>query len=217
MCIRDSRYTDRAVVYTTDTTGPLLYKYFLYEYATSQAIALQSGTAGKSVDIIYSGITDASFITQGQTIASGGVYGAGVLDGVLQVWSNDRPKGLQIETGSYKGTGTYGSSKPNSITFSFVPKIVFIGCNWHQDGAQKGIQYTSALFYAYGLTDTYRANGYEAGFATSDNGTRNASSFNYAKLVGSTLSWYYTGTSSQDTRQMNSSNTSAPYQYLAIG
>lgn len=211
------RYTDRAVVYTTATTGPLLYKYFLYEYATSQAIALQSGTAGKSVDIIYSGITDASFITQGQTIASGGVYGAGVLDGVLQVWSNDRPKGLQIETGSYKGTGTYGSSKPNSITFSFVPKIVFIGCNWHQDGAQKGIQYTSALFYAYGLTDTYRANGYEAGFATSDNGTRNASSFNYAKLVGSTLSWYYTGTSSQDTSQMNSSNTSAPYQYLAIG
>ena len=183
----------------------------------STAIALQSGTAGQSIDIIYSGITDASFITQGQTIASGGVYGAGVLDGVLQVWSNDRPKGLQIETGSYKGTGTYGSSKPNSITFSFVPKIVFIGCNWHQDGAQKGIQYTSALFYAYGLTDTYRANGYEAGFATSDNGTRNASSFNYAKLVGSTLSWYYTGTSSQDTSQMNSSNTSAPYQYLAIG
>ena len=202
---------------TSSSSSPLYSEAYVYDYTSSQAIALQSGTEGQPIDIIYSGITAAGFVTEGQTITSDGVYGAGVLDGVLQVWSKDRPKGLQIETGSYKGTGTYGSSKPNSITFSFVPKIVFIGCNWHQDGAQKGIQYTSALFYAYGLTDTYRANGYEAGFATSDNGTRNASSFNYAKLVGSTLSWYYTGTSSQDTSQMNSSNTSAPYQYLAIG
>lgn len=32
----------------------------------------------------------------------------------------------KIDTGSYTGTGTYGSSNPNSLTFEFVPKLVFV-------------------------------------------------------------------------------------------
>lgn len=32
----------------------------------------------------------------------------------------------KIETGSYVGTGTYGEDNPNSLTFGFVPKVVFI-------------------------------------------------------------------------------------------
>ena len=32
----------------------------------------------------------------------------------------------KIATGSYTGTGTYGSSNPNSLTFEFDPKIVFV-------------------------------------------------------------------------------------------
>ena len=35
----------------------------------------------------------------------------------------------RIETGSYVGTGTYGSDHPNSLTFDFVPKIVMIRCD----------------------------------------------------------------------------------------
>lgn len=34
--------------------------------------------------------------------------------------------GAKIATGSYVGTGTYGSSNPCSLTFDFEPKIVFI-------------------------------------------------------------------------------------------
>lgn len=34
--------------------------------------------------------------------------------------------GVQIATGSYVGTGKYGSSNPNSLTFEFEPKLVFI-------------------------------------------------------------------------------------------
>lgn len=33
--------------------------------------------------------------------------------------------GARIEVGSYVGTGTYGQSNPNSLTFGFEPKIVF--------------------------------------------------------------------------------------------
>ena len=32
----------------------------------------------------------------------------------------------KIEVGSYVGTGTYGSSNPNSLTFGFEPKMVAI-------------------------------------------------------------------------------------------
>lgn len=32
----------------------------------------------------------------------------------------------QVVTGSYVGTGTYGASNPNTLTFSFTPKMVFI-------------------------------------------------------------------------------------------
>lgn len=34
--------------------------------------------------------------------------------------------GARIEVGSYEGTGTYGSSNPNSLTFGFEPQLVAI-------------------------------------------------------------------------------------------
>lgn len=34
-----------------------------------------------------------------------------------------------VQVLSYVGTGTYGSSNPNSLTFDFVPKLVIIRCN----------------------------------------------------------------------------------------
>lgn len=33
--------------------------------------------------------------------------------------------GVKIVTGNYTGTGTYGASNPNSLTFDFVPKFIF--------------------------------------------------------------------------------------------
>ena len=33
----------------------------------------------------------------------------------------------KIETGSYVGTGTYGRSNPNTLTFEFSPKLVIVG------------------------------------------------------------------------------------------
>ena len=32
----------------------------------------------------------------------------------------------QIYTGSYVGTGTYGADNPNTLTFPFEPKLVFV-------------------------------------------------------------------------------------------
>ena len=43
----------------------------------------------------------------------------------LDVWGNAIPA-VRIETGSYVGTGTSGQSNPNTLTFSFEPKMLFI-------------------------------------------------------------------------------------------
>lgn len=96
--------------------------------SSKDAIALQSGTEGQSIEVIYSGTVNAEWVTAGQTITSDGVYGVGVLDGVLQVWSKDRPR-TTFETGSYIGTGKYGTTLPTyptSITFSNPVSLVII-------------------------------------------------------------------------------------------
>lgn len=49
------------------------------------------------------------------------------------LWGNTIPV-PKIETGSYVGTGTYGSSTPNTLTFSFEPKIVFIALDTDYNG-----------------------------------------------------------------------------------
>ena len=41
------------------------------------------------------------------------------------LWGNIIPT-AKIETGSYVGTGQYGAGNPNTLTFSFEPKVVFI-------------------------------------------------------------------------------------------
>ena len=43
----------------------------------------------------------------------------------LDVWGNAIPA-VKMETGSYVGTGTYGASNPNTLTFPFEPKLVLV-------------------------------------------------------------------------------------------
>lgn len=59
-----------------------------------QAIALSSGTSGQTIQVIYSGITNASWVTARQKITSTatGVQGYGVKDGMLEVFPYYRPQ-----------------------------------------------------------------------------------------------------------------------------
>ena len=49
-----------------------------------------------------------------------------VLGNLISIPADQIKDGAKIATGSYTGTGTYGSSNPNSLTFDFDPKLVFI-------------------------------------------------------------------------------------------
>lgn len=87
---------------------------------SQDAIALQSGTARQSIEVVYSGTVAADWVTEGQVITSPGVYGAGVLAGVLQVWSKDRPD--NVVTGTYIGDG----APSQTIQLGFTPKAVLV-------------------------------------------------------------------------------------------
>ena len=93
----------------------------------------------------------------------------------------------QIYTGSYTGTGTYGSSNPNTLTFPFEPKILVVGNYW---------QFTAP----YGCPSAPCM------------GSGNSVGGVNLNWSGNSVSWYSTRS---DTSQLNESGKT--YNYFAIG
>lgn len=178
--------------------------------SSKDAIALQDGTSGQSIEVIYSGITYADWVTEGQTITSDGVYGAGLLDGVLQVWSKDRPLGTQIITGSYVGTGKYGPDNPNSLTFDFpVAYIIFVGQRYSA-GFSPLVQsdyltYNNPVLQCFAIGNTYEQNAGPYMYSNSSSA--------YAKVSSDrkTVYWYNIKSENQ---QLNENNYT--YYYIAF-
>lgn len=113
-------------------------------------------------------------------------------------WNEDR-----VETGRYTGTGTYGSSDPNSLTFSFTPKMFLIS----GDGRQLlfGNSYSGGDTFGclWGdLTDSYKS------ILVSRSSTFNV------KAVDKTVYWYVKNGNDAG-EQLNASGT--VYNYIAIG
>lgn len=67
------------------------------------------------------------------TDSSGNIYAepeyeiTDVLGNLISIPGDQIKDSVKLATGSYTGTGTYGASNPNSLTFAFEPKLVFIG------------------------------------------------------------------------------------------
>lgn len=101
----------------------------------------------------------------------------------------------KIVTGSYTGTGTYGSDNKNSLTFEFVPKLVVI--------LPEGTYSPNVLLLVNGLTRT---------------GILEKSSSYWALTVSwsdNTVSWYAPNGTDGGEEQMNKSGIT--YRYCAIG
>lgn len=146
--------------------------------------------------------------------------------------------GVKVATGSYVGTGTYGSKNPCSLTFDFKPKLIFM---W-QDVLSSKNGYT--LAYSMGGTskatyiilplDEITENYTEGGmlpikaylYYYHNNGNQAGQMFyGYTKLNNNILSWYLEPKSTIDQNdyktediafaQLNSTNTK--YKYLIVG
>lgn len=102
---------------------------------------------------------------------------------------------VRIATGSYTGTGTYGVSHPNSLTFGFEPKMVFIGAE-RQSSAD-------CAFVFNGQTTFSRTNSGGGGDSAD------------CSFSGNTFTWYSQSSSWGSAAQMNSANVE--YLYFAIG
>ena len=108
----------------------------------------------------------------------------------------------KIATGSYVGTGTYGASNPCSLTFDFVPEIVFIVCNMHVSMA----------------AHTLFIRGQEKMGCAYDGS--HGSGFGPAELniewTASGVKWYDSGTAYKYSSQWQMNLSGARYYYAAI-
>lgn len=147
------------------------------------------------------------------TAALFGKNSAALPDEILQILANAAlykdgeivtPGGIsvpnvQIEIGSYVGTGTYGADNPSSITFQKKPVVVFI----------RGNSNSFAIFLPTTLTNVYSQYGY---WGASGSSTAIAT-HGYAKYSeDNELSWYSTENRGE---QMNGSNN-LEYYYIAL-
>lgn len=118
----------------------------------------------------------------------------------------------RVQVVSYVGTGTYGSSNPNSLTFDFAPKVVrllggissggnFTVCVIYPTNTNYGIH--SAILFTKALTTTYKA---RLGFS------ENNYTASYCKISqdGKTVTWYNNGDD-----QINTAGYT--YYFLALG
>ena len=105
----------------------------------------------------------------------------------------------KIATGSYTGTGTYGSSNPNTLTFEFEPKLVIVGDLCPAKFASG--EWSRSFLWTFGQTLTYiTSNGY--------------SDITFEQN-GSQLEWYVSNNTMNAENQLNARGTE--YRYLAIG
>ena len=105
----------------------------------------------------------------------------------------------KIATGSYAGTGTYGSDNPNSLTFGFAPKMVLIcSCNNFAFLTPRSSEFPSSssddIFSIYANSSADRA-----------------LSFVRKRQNGEMIQWYSTSSANQ----LNISGTE--YYYVALG
>lgn len=101
------------------------------------------------------------------------------------------------KTGSYVGTGTYGESNKNTLTFSFEPKFLYVytntGFRLYTRNSTTNVLYNN-LLWAEGITSVT--------VFTDEN---------IISRSGKTITWY----ADDSTSQLNDSSTT--YYYVAIG
>lgn len=112
------------------------------------------------------------------------------------LWGNVIPT-VKIATGSYTGTGTYGSDNPNTLTFSFEPKFILILRTVLGGNLRFGyLLPQNGIFFSC-------QNGYGTASPSASDSTSISASEN-------SVSWYFSSAEGQF-------NAVAIYYYVAIG
>lgn len=116
---------------------------------------------------------------------------------------------LKIATGNYVGTGTYGQNNPNTLTFDFEPKILFIQTS---DLMASTNNNSYNMYFIYGAP---RRITYVSSTASPD---ENHTIKIYTVWNSDNVSWYAVGGNNiiiHAEDQLNEQNIT--YYYVAIG
>ena len=146
---------------------------------SQDAIALQGGTEGQSIEVIYSGTVAADWVTEGQVVSSPGVYGAGVLAGVLQVWSKYMPRGHKMVTGIFIGRQGSTSDLTNNIELGFRPQYIVVLSEASPNTRRIALP---GLTYRWNANDISSNDGLtitDTGFLIANNTTNNNEKYHY--------------------------------------
>lgn len=103
---------------------------------------------------------------------------------------------VRIETGSYTGTGTYGSSSPNSLTFGFSPDLVII---------------LDAQSYSVTVTMVKPSK------VASKSSARGSGEVLSVTWEEKTVKWYETSASDSEAARVQLNYSGTTYYYIAIG
>jgi hypothetical protein len=131
--------------------------------------------------------------------------------------------GVQIATGSYKGTGMYGASNPCVVHLGFKPQILFLGTS--QYGMFDNVRFLHDVGSEYTTGGVIPASFSFDAITNSGNSTTFNSGLGYTKIENGVLSWYASSTrdpigegyysSNLPSKQFNHGSTT--YYYFAIG
>ena len=109
----------------------------------------------------------------------------------------------KIAIGSYVGTGTYGSANPNSLTFDFEPKIVFLSV----DSSASAFSQTGFMFFVRKRSGSPAWYFYNSAYVGRT-----------ITWSGNTLSWYTLAGNLNDAPDRQQFNVSGQrYCYVALG
>ena len=114
----------------------------------------------------------------------------------------------QIEFGSYVGTGKYGSSNKNSLTFGFEPKFVHIACQTPNNNSNAFRPHTWVWVKGSGFM--YTDNSYQS----SDDVGR---TYCTVTQSGNTISWYNSVGTNYSPTNCQANVSGKTYNYIAIG
>lgn len=171
-----------------------------FKYNSTEAIALESGSPGVTISVGYGGYCRMTGAASGTKIESNGVCATSPCDG----WLDVTPKYKSVYTGTYTGTGTYGSTSACKITGVKGAKAVIVSAvqcsRWGCDPvvltrtsySEGTFAETSSMHSGIGETGSTKCNTL------------------YYKFDGDSLTWY----SSTDPSQFNTSGD--VYSYTII-
>ena len=114
----------------------------------------------------------------------------------------------RVQVGSYVGTGKYGGSNKNSLTFEFEPKIVHIACQTPNNNTNASRPHT--WFWVKGSGFMYTDDSYQ----TSGDVGR---TYCTVAQSGNTISWYNSVGASYGPTNCQANVSGKTYNYIAVG